>query len=103
MSLSIEFEPEASLELSHAAGWYEDRRPNLGLDFLRLVDGTIQRVAQRKLRGSRIPELDSISTVRRVPIPRFPYQIVFLIADDVVRILAIAHDRQKPRYWDDRS
>ena len=102
MSLAIEFEPEASLELSHAANWYEDRRTNLGFDFLRVVDGTVQRVAQRKLPGSRVPELDATSMVRRVPVPRFPYQIVYLVVDDVVRVLAVAHDRRRPRYWSDR-
>lgn len=99
MSLSIEFEPEASLELSHTASWYEDRRPSLGLDFLGVVDVTVQRIAQRRLPGSRVPGLAETSPIRRVPVPRFPYQIVYIVVDDVVRVLAVAHDRQRPQYW----
>lgn len=102
MSLSIEFEPQASLELSHAARWYEERRSTLGFDFLRAVENTIHRLAQRKIPGSRVPGLDPTSMVRRVAVPRFPYQIVYLVADDALHVLAVAHDRQRPRYWADR-
>lgn len=102
MSRSIEFEPEASLELSHAASWYEDRRSGLGSDFLRAVDRTIQRLAQQRILGLRLPPLEPASTVRRVAVPRFPYQIVFQVVDEAVRVLAVAHDHQRPRYWADR-
>jgi plasmid stabilization system protein ParE len=103
VSRSIEFEPEASLELSHAASWYEDRRSGLGSDFLRAADRTIERLAQQRILGLRIPTLDPASAVRRVAIPRFPYQIVFEVVDEVVRVLAVAHDHQRPRYWGGRS
>lgn len=102
MSLTIEFEPEASLELSHAVSWYEDRRANLGLDFLGVVDGTVERIAQRRLPGSPVPGLAQNSPIRRVPVPRFPYQIVYFIVDDVVPVVAVAHDRQRSQYWADR-
>ncbi len=102
MSRSVKFEPEALLEVSHAVNWYEDRRSGLGADFLRAVDGTANRLAQQRILGLRLPVLDSSSTVRRVSVPRFPYQVVFQVVDEVVRILAVAHNHQRPGYWADR-
>lgn len=102
MSLSIEFEPQAAREVEHAVDWYEGRRAGLGSDFLRIVDVTVDRIAQRRLPGSPVPGIAIAAAVKRVPIPRFPYQIRYLILDDVIRVLAVAHDAQRPRYWADR-
>ena len=102
MSRSVRFEPEALLELSHAVNWYEDRRSGLGADFLRAVDAAAHSIAQQRILGLRLPGLDSSSTVRRVAVPRFPYQVVFQVVDEVVRVLAVAHDRRRPGYGADR-
>jgi hypothetical protein len=32
-------------------------------------------------------------------IGRFPHLVVFMIVDDVVRVLAFMHPRQRPGYW----
>ena len=103
MSRSVRFEPEALLEVSQAVNWYEDRRSGLGTDFLRALDAAVDRVAQQRILGLRLPGLDSSSTVRRVAVPRFPYQVVFQVVDEVVRVLAVAHDRRRPGYWVDRT
>jgi len=95
----IEFDPEASLELDQAARWYEDQRSGLGSDFLRASGRTIERLAEQRVLGLRIPTLDRSSLVRRAAVPRFPYQIVFEVIDGVLLVLAVAHDRQRPRHW----
>ena len=100
MSHPVRFGPEALVEVSHAVNWYEDRRSGLGADFLRALDGTVNRIAHQRILGLRLPVLDGSSTVRRVAIPRFPYQVVSV--DEVVRVLAVAHDRRRPGYWADR-
>ena len=40
--------------------------------------------------------------VRRRAVTRFPYHVIYLEAGMDLRILAIAHDRRKPGYWQDR-
>jgi hypothetical protein len=30
---------------------------------------------------------------------RFPFAVVYYVVDDIVRIVAVAHGRQKPGYW----
>jgi hypothetical protein len=41
--------------------------------------------------------------VRRVPVPRFPYHLAYMILKDDIRILAVAHDRRRPCYWAPRA
>ena len=62
----------------------------------------------RKLRlwpgaGALIEGVPADGQVRRVPIGRFPYHLVYAYNDDVVHVLAIAHDRREPGYWAGRS
>ncbi len=102
MSRHVTFDPEALLELDSAASWYNERRPDLGYDFLRTIGGAIESIANRRSLGLRVPELDGSSAVRRAPVSRFPYQVVFEAVDDEVRILAVAHNHQRPGYWADR-
>ena len=46
MSRRFRPEPEASAELEHAALWYENERPGLGVDFLDAIDATLARIAE---------------------------------------------------------
>jgi len=39
---------------------------------------------------------------RRVPVSRFPYHVVYLEWESVIRILAFAHDSREPGYWHSR-
>jgi toxin ParE1/3/4 len=33
---------------------------------------------------------------------RFPYAVVYSLIDDAVYVLAVAHSRRRPFYWQDR-
>lgn len=41
--------------------------------------------------------------VRRLPVGRFPYHLVYAHTADVVHVLAVAHDRREPGYWSRRA
>lgn len=41
--------------------------------------------------------------VRRFPLRRFPYSIVYYRHTDGIRILAIAHQSRKPGFWNNRA
>lgn len=40
--------------------------------------------------------------VKRLPMMRFPFSVVFVQAGERVVVLALAHHRRKPNYWRDR-
>jgi toxin ParE1/3/4 len=74
----------------------------LGIEFFDAVDATIDQIVAMPRAGSRVRRLPPDLTVRRRPVTRFPYHVVYLELTTHIRILAIAHDRRKPGYWKDR-
>jgi hypothetical protein len=40
---------------------------------------------------------------RRFSLRRFPYSVIYYLRDDELRVVAIAHHRQRPGYWADRT
>jgi len=100
--LPFRIESEAAEELEEAAVWYEQQRPGLGGEFMEAVDDALAFLAHWPHTGTPVPDVPVDATVRRVPIRRFPYQIVYLEMTDAIRILAFAHDRRRPGYWHTR-
>ena len=103
MTVRFRSEPEASAELDEAVRWYEDQRPGLGGDFLEAIDTALSKIRRWPLLGSHVPDVPADLPVRRVPVPRFPYHIVYLETPEAIRILAFAHDRRLPGYWLSRT
>ena len=103
MSLRVHFEAEAETEVLHAFPWYEARREGLGVDFLDEIDATIRRVLEAPFSGAAVPRLRPDLPVRRLATRRFPYHVIYLVADAELRILAVAHDRRRPGSWGARG
>jgi plasmid stabilization system protein ParE len=91
--------PEAEVELREAAAWYKERSPEAARRFLREVRELARVMARMPLRFPVLldPALDP--PVRRALVPGFPYALVFVVAEDEVRVLAIAHQHRMPGYW----
>jgi plasmid stabilization system protein ParE len=96
-------EPEAADELEQAIHWYERRRPGLGREFLSAVDECLDVLAVWPDSGATFLELPNDLLVRRMPIRRFPYHVVYMRTGESIRILAFAHDRRRPGYWRSRT
>jgi plasmid stabilization system protein ParE len=95
----VRFEDEADAEYRAAGRWYEGRREHLGIEFFDAVDATIDKIVAMPNAGVPVPGLTSELLVRRRPVTRFPYHVVYLDTSTQIRILAIAHDRRRPGYW----
>ena len=102
MNANVRFEDEAEAEYRDAGQWYEDRRERLGIEFFDAVDSTIDRIVAKPAVGSLVRGMPADLPVRRRAVPRFPYHVVYLEMPTHIRILAIAHDRRRPGYWQDR-
>lgn len=102
MTRAIRFEAEASQELADAATWYEQQRPGLSDRFLGAVETSVARLGAWPEAAPLVAGLADDSRVRAAPVRRFPYRLVYLVHDDVVRGLAVAHNRREPRYWQGR-
>lgn len=98
MSLPVRVSEEADAEMIDGARWYESHRAGLGHEFLDEVDVVVTRIAETPRVGSPVPGVAD-TEIRRRPVKRFPYHVVYLELPDHLRVLAIAHDRRRPGYW----
>jgi plasmid stabilization system protein ParE len=99
---AVTFGAEASAELSDASRWYEERAAGLGLAFVSAVDATLRSIAAWPQAGAIVDGIPAGRDIRRAPIDRFPYHLAYLVTDDVLVVLAVAHDRRRPAYWTGR-
>jgi plasmid stabilization system protein ParE len=103
VSRRVLFGPDASAELRHAALWYEQRHAGLGAQFAAAVDVAVRSAARWPHSGALVPGVRDDLYLRRLHVGRFPYQVVYLLAEDVIHVLAVAHDRRRPGYWGSRA
>lgn len=92
--MKVEFLPAAARELIEASEHYEGQLSGLGSAFAAEVERRCALLVELTSIGEK---LDSIH--RRLPLRRFPYAIIFRHDEHVIRVVAIAHRRRKPRYW----
>ena len=87
----------ASLELTEAVRWYEDRRPGWGAKLLDAVSRAFGVI-------ERFPEggAPRRTTARQLPVRGFPFLVVYRIRPDDVYIVAVAHAKRRPGYWMNR-
>lgn len=88
---------EAELELWEAVAYYEDKADGLGLDFAAEVEQALEILSESPERWPPRPD-----GTRRFLIHRFPFLIVYTLAEDRVWVIAIAHCKRRPGYWSDR-
>ncbi len=94
MSLTFSFAPEARQELLEAIQYYESESPGLGAAFLSTVTEGIDQLLE-------FPESGPIlqGKVRRKPLRRFPYSLLYALRERHVRILAVMNQKRRPFYW----
>ena len=91
--------PPALAELQEAAAFYTERaNRELGLAFLVEFERTANLILANPLRGAIFR-----GDRRRYLLRRFPYSVIYQIATEEIRIIAVAHQRRRPGYWTDRK
>lgn len=93
----VRLHPEAKIELQGAIDFYDLISTDLGDQFLLDYISREQTVAEN-------PDLYSLRAhgARRVNLKDFPYYLPYIVLDDVVWIVAVAHAKKKPLYWKTR-
>lgn len=102
MRLTRSIHPEAAAELLEAAEWYETERTDLGRDFLSEVGATERRVLDWPEAAPVFPGWDGLPLVRSAGVRVFPYRVIYYLTDTSAVIVAYAHNRREPKYWQHR-
>lgn len=103
MTLRTGFHPEALRELDDAIQWYDKGGQGRGVQFRADYDHVVDRCMEWPKSASVVPVPGSARTFRHARVPRSHYRVVFYVADDVLKVVAIAHERRRPLYWADRD
>lgn len=87
----------AETEYADAAAYYE-AEACLGQNFIATVLNMVHRLEDHPRLGLVVG-----LRVRSIPIPRFPFSIVYEIVNNEIVIVAVAHQSRKPEYWRNRT
>ena len=92
--MTIRFVEEARREFLDAIDYYEEARAGLGRRFKDEVDRCVLRIANH-------PESHALrpGDYRRISLRVFPYYIPFIVREQTLWVLAVAHSSRKPLYW----
>jgi len=97
MSRSLRFDAGAERELNEAVEFYDLESPGLGDVLLAEVEHALAQV--EAFPEASEPLRDGI---RRRLLHKFPYALLYSLRPAEIRILAVAHTRRRPFYWEDR-
>lgn len=92
--MNVRFVEEAQRELFDAISYYEEAHAGLGRRFKDQVHRSVVRIADH-------PELYRLrpGEYRRINLRVFPYYVPYIIREQTLWVLAVAHGRRQPLYW----
>lgn len=102
MAESYKLSPEAHEELLASMAWYDAEEEGLGLGFLEEFHAIAQRAARLPDSGALVAGSPAEPPIRRFLFKRFKHAIYTLWLDETLLVFAVAHQHQKPGYWQKR-
>ncbi|HTY22018.1 MAG TPA: type II toxin-antitoxin system RelE/ParE family toxin [Desulfomonilaceae bacterium] len=95
--MNSEFLPEAEEEFREATRYYELEAPGVGVAFVAEVRKAVRSIIENPYAAVAVG-----SGVRRTLLNHFPYNILYAVEPDLIVIVAVAHQKRRPRYWEAR-
>lgn len=77
-------------------------RVGLGTDFLGAIDGAIEQIVAWPNSAPVLPGWTRRPPVRKLPVNVFPHRVVHFVTERGIVIVAYAHERREPHYWQRR-
>jgi plasmid stabilization system protein ParE len=97
MARYAELGDEAIAEFNEQVDWYQARSTDAALGFIDAISEALERIVAAP---GRYP--GTFAGCRHCRLPRYPLQIVFLEEGDRLLVVAIAHSKREPGYWQNR-
>jgi plasmid stabilization system protein ParE len=89
--------PEAETEILQALDWYAERSTLAARAFFYEMNSVVARAARAPDTWPRV-----FRDARRIVFPHFPFTLVYRSYGDTIEIVAVAHQRRRPLYWNNR-
>ena len=94
---SVRLHPNAIAEAKAAYEWYAERNPSAANAFISELDHAISQIQKGPERWTT-----HLHGTRRFLLRRFPYVVVYRVAESTIQVIAVAHGRRRPGYWKSR-
>jgi plasmid stabilization system protein ParE len=98
MKYKLLIRPEAATELKDSFMWYEVQSNGLGFEFFRCIDAALSLINRSPLLYAEI-----YKNIRRALIRKFPFEILYVIDNDRIIVLAVFHAKRDPKQWQERK
>ena len=96
-SKPVEYLPAARLELEESAAWYEEHEPGVGERFLEAVKATERQLQHDPMLGTTY-----YRQTRKWRVKGFPFNLVHRAEAGRILVVAVAHGKRRPGYWQRR-
>lgn len=94
----LSYAPGVERELLDAVRYYNRQRPGLGNEFFVEWERVEEVVRAKPLR-----QAPDARARRKAFLRRFPYKLIYRIREQDIFILAAAHNKRAPDYWETRD
>lgn len=95
--LPLQFHPDARNDAIEAHAWYAERSQAAADAFLNELEAAGTAIQNAPDRWA-----EYLYGTRRYLFRRFPFAVVYRVTTDRIEILAVAHGRRKPGFWQPR-
>lgn len=93
--MKYKFHPNAQAEFLESVGFYESKVKGLGSAFI----DEFEMVANLVCESPKQWKIELKPDIRRAPLHRFPFSIIYREKQSIIQVLAVAHNRRRPLYW----
>jgi plasmid stabilization system protein ParE len=87
----------AEAEVNEAVAYFDEQRPGLGDRFEQDLWAAVSFVSEHPLSGKPLSKLG-----RKFRLRTFRYNLIYVIGELEIVIVAVAHHRRRPDYWQGR-
>ncbi len=91
--------PSAREEYLDAIAWYDLQEAGLGDRLATELDNAVDFVRDWSDAAPQHRGREGRPLIRRKRVEGFPYGLVYFVRDNVVIVIAYAHEKRRPGYW----
>ena len=93
--MNFEFLRPAAQEFEDAIDWYKTRSDRAAEGFRNAVAAAILRIASQPTAAGYLVG----KRTRKIQLKPYSYGLIYFWQNDVIYVVAIAHQRRRPDYW----
>ena len=93
----IEISEEAEKEITNSTDYYASQQNNLGKRFFSLVLNSFDNISQNPFAYPK-----TSNNLRKCVMKKFPFVILYIVDETIIRIIAVFHTSRNPEIIDDR-